>query len=41
LVKGNKLILHLRGKYRGLEGERLFNRVRQLARVIGRDPVIE
>jgi exopolyphosphatase / guanosine-5'-triphosphate,3'-diphosphate pyrophosphatase len=40
-VRRGKLILRLRGKYRGLAGERLFNRVRQLARVIGRDPVVE
>jgi exopolyphosphatase/guanosine-5'-triphosphate,3'-diphosphate pyrophosphatase len=40
-VKKGRLILRLKGKYRGLAGERLFNRVRQLARLIGREPVIE
>ncbi len=40
-VKKGRLILKLKGKYRGLTGERLFNRVRQCARLIGREPVIE
>ncbi len=40
-VKKGRLILKLKGKYRGLAGERLFNRVRQCARLIGREPVIE
>jgi len=40
-VKKNKLILQLRGRSARLESDRVFNRVRQLARLIGREPVIE
>jgi exopolyphosphatase/guanosine-5'-triphosphate,3'-diphosphate pyrophosphatase len=39
-VEKGKLVLRLEGKLSALEGERLFNRVRQLAKLIGRDPVI-
>jgi hypothetical protein len=28
-------------KFAALDGDRLFNRLRQLARLIGREPVIE
>ncbi len=38
---GGKLRLKLRGKFSKLDGDRLFNRVRQLARLVGREPVIE
>jgi len=31
--------LRLKGRYSALAGERLFARLRQLARLIGRDPV--
>jgi exopolyphosphatase/guanosine-5'-triphosphate,3'-diphosphate pyrophosphatase len=41
VVERGKLKLKLRGKFGALEGERLFNRLRQLARLIGREPVIE
>jgi len=41
LVEHGKLKLKLRGKFRSLDGDRLFNRLRQLARLIGREPVIE
>jgi exopolyphosphatase/guanosine-5'-triphosphate,3'-diphosphate pyrophosphatase len=41
VVEKGKLKLKLRGKFRTLEGERLFNRLRQLARLVGREPVIE
>src|SRR6185295_3698047 len=41
VVERGKLKLRLRGKFRCLEGDRLFNRLRQLARLIGREPVIE
>src|SRR4051812_23858704 len=41
VVERGKLKLKLRGKFRSLEGDRLFNRLRQLARLIGRDPVVE
>jgi exopolyphosphatase/guanosine-5'-triphosphate,3'-diphosphate pyrophosphatase len=40
-VKRGKLVLKLRGRIARLESERLYSRVRQLARLIGRDPVIE
>ena len=40
-VKRGKLILRLPGKFARLRHERLFNRVRQLARLIGREPAIE
>jgi exopolyphosphatase/guanosine-5'-triphosphate,3'-diphosphate pyrophosphatase len=41
VVERGKLKLKLRGKFRSLDGDRLFNRLRQLARLIGREPVIE
>ena len=41
VVERGKLKLKLRGRLAPLAGERLFNRVRQLARLIGREPVIE
>jgi exopolyphosphatase/guanosine-5'-triphosphate,3'-diphosphate pyrophosphatase len=40
-VKGDGLVLTLRGKLRGLAGERLARRMRALARLIGREPAIE
>jgi exopolyphosphatase / guanosine-5'-triphosphate,3'-diphosphate pyrophosphatase len=40
-VKRGKLILRLPGNYAKLESDRLFSRLRQLARLIGREPVIE
>ncbi len=39
-VRGGKLVLKLRGDRAALDGDRLSNRVRQLARLIGREPVI-
>ena len=41
VVERGKLKLKLRGKFSALDGDRLFNRLRQLARLIGREPVIE
>jgi len=41
VVERGKLKLNLRGSFAPLAGERLFNRLRQLARLIGREPVIE
>jgi exopolyphosphatase / guanosine-5'-triphosphate,3'-diphosphate pyrophosphatase len=41
LVERGKLKLKLPAKFSALEGERLFNRLRQLARLVGREPVIE
>jgi len=41
VVERGRLKLKLRGAYAALDGDRLFNRVRQLARLIGREPVIE
>jgi exopolyphosphatase/guanosine-5'-triphosphate,3'-diphosphate pyrophosphatase len=40
-VKRGKLILKLPGAYRKLTSDRLAGRLRQLARLIGRDPLIE
>jgi exopolyphosphatase/guanosine-5'-triphosphate,3'-diphosphate pyrophosphatase len=40
-VKRGRLTLTLRGKYRGLAGDRLSRRLRQLARLIGRAPTID
>jgi exopolyphosphatase/guanosine-5'-triphosphate,3'-diphosphate pyrophosphatase len=40
-VKRGKLVLKLRGRIARLESERVFSRLRQLARLVGRDPVIE
>ncbi len=40
-VRRGNLVLRLPGKYARLESDRLFSRLRQLARLIGRDPVIE
>ena len=40
-VRRGKLVLTLKGKYRGLAGDRLNNRLRQLARVIGREPLLQ
>jgi exopolyphosphatase/guanosine-5'-triphosphate,3'-diphosphate pyrophosphatase len=41
VVERGKLKLKLRGKYRDLAGERVFARLRQLARVVGREPLME
>ena len=40
-VKRGKLILKLPGRYSRLASERLYNRLRQCARLVGREPVIE
>jgi exopolyphosphatase/guanosine-5'-triphosphate,3'-diphosphate pyrophosphatase len=40
VVERGKLKLKLQGKYRHLAGERLFARLKQLARLIGREPVM-
>jgi exopolyphosphatase/guanosine-5'-triphosphate,3'-diphosphate pyrophosphatase len=39
-VRRGKLELRLEGRYAPLASERVFNRLRQLARLIGREPVI-
>ena len=41
VVERGRLKLKLHGKSPSLAGERLFNRLRQLARLIGREPVME
>jgi exopolyphosphatase / guanosine-5'-triphosphate,3'-diphosphate pyrophosphatase len=41
VVQRGKLKLKLPGKFSALAGERLFNRLKQLARLIGREPVME
>jgi exopolyphosphatase / guanosine-5'-triphosphate,3'-diphosphate pyrophosphatase len=41
VVDRGKLKLRMRGQFAPLAGERLFNRLRQLARLIGREPVLE
>jgi exopolyphosphatase/guanosine-5'-triphosphate,3'-diphosphate pyrophosphatase len=38
-VLRGKLTLQVKGKYAALASERLFNRLRQLARIVGREPV--
>ncbi len=40
-VKKGKLILKLPGRFARLQSDRLFNRLRQLARLIGREPEIQ
>jgi exopolyphosphatase/guanosine-5'-triphosphate,3'-diphosphate pyrophosphatase len=40
-VKRGKLVLTLPGKYSKLASDRIFSRLRQLARLVGREPVIE
>ena len=40
-VKRGRLVLSLPGRFSKLAHERLSNRVRQLARLIGREPAIE
>ena len=39
-VERGRLKLRLKGRYAPIEGERLFARLRQLARLIGREPVL-
>jgi exopolyphosphatase/guanosine-5'-triphosphate,3'-diphosphate pyrophosphatase len=39
-VEHGKLVLRLSGEHATLAGERLFNRLKQLARLIGREPVL-
>ncbi|MBV9558381.1 MAG: exopolyphosphatase, partial [Pseudolabrys sp.] len=41
VVKRDNLVLTLPGQYAKLAGDRIFNRLRTLARIIGRSPVIE
>jgi exopolyphosphatase/guanosine-5'-triphosphate,3'-diphosphate pyrophosphatase len=41
LVTRGKLVLRLSGRFSKLSSDRLFSRLRQLARLIGREPVIE
>ncbi len=41
VVERGKLKLELRGKYRAFAGERLFARLRQLAKLVGREPMVE
>jgi len=40
-VKRGRLALRLPGRFGALASDRLFSRLRQLARLVGRDPVIE
>jgi hypothetical protein len=39
-LRNRKLTLTLRGKYRTLAGDRVYGRLKQLARLIGREPLI-
>jgi exopolyphosphatase / guanosine-5'-triphosphate,3'-diphosphate pyrophosphatase len=41
VVERGKLKLKLPGRFAALGGDRLFNRLRQLARLVGREPVME
>jgi exopolyphosphatase/guanosine-5'-triphosphate,3'-diphosphate pyrophosphatase len=38
VIRG-QLVLSLKGRYSALGGERLYNRLRQLARLIGRESI--
>ena len=40
-VYRGRLVLRLAGKHAGLAGERVSSRLKQLARLIGREPVVE
>ena len=40
LVERGRLVLRLENGMKALAGERVFNRLRQLARLIGREPAI-
>ncbi len=40
-VKRGRLVLQMPGAYRKLSSDRLFGRLRQLARLVGREPAIE
>jgi exopolyphosphatase/guanosine-5'-triphosphate,3'-diphosphate pyrophosphatase len=40
-VRRGKLVLKLSGQYSRLSSDRLYSRVRQLARLVGREPAIE
>ena len=40
VVERGRLVLHLEDDLAALAGERLFNRLRQLARLVGREPVM-
>jgi exopolyphosphatase/guanosine-5'-triphosphate,3'-diphosphate pyrophosphatase len=41
LVERGRLVLRFENNMKALAGERVFNRLRQLARLIGREPVME
>jgi exopolyphosphatase/guanosine-5'-triphosphate,3'-diphosphate pyrophosphatase len=41
VVERGKLVLHFNNGFKALAGERVFARLRQLARLIGREPVME
>ena len=40
LVERGRLVLRFEKGFEALAGERVFNRLRQLARLIGREPVM-
>jgi exopolyphosphatase/guanosine-5'-triphosphate,3'-diphosphate pyrophosphatase len=39
-VERQRLVLRLEGKFAALAGERVANRLKQLARLIGREPLV-
>jgi exopolyphosphatase/guanosine-5'-triphosphate,3'-diphosphate pyrophosphatase len=39
-VERGQLKLRLKGRFGAIEGERVFARLRQLARLVGREPVM-
>jgi exopolyphosphatase / guanosine-5'-triphosphate,3'-diphosphate pyrophosphatase len=39
-IERRRLVLRLEGKYASLAGDRVFSRLKQLARLIGREPVV-
>jgi exopolyphosphatase/guanosine-5'-triphosphate,3'-diphosphate pyrophosphatase len=41
VVERGKLVLRLEGELAALESERLYNRVRRLGKLIGREPAVK
>jgi exopolyphosphatase/guanosine-5'-triphosphate,3'-diphosphate pyrophosphatase len=41
VVERGRLVLHLENRFKALAGERVFNRLSQLARLVGREPAME
>jgi exopolyphosphatase/guanosine-5'-triphosphate,3'-diphosphate pyrophosphatase len=41
VVEHGRLVLRFKNEFKALAGERVFARLRQLARLIGREPVMQ